>query len=92
MSGRCPILECPFHAGPLYVVGIDVFQQPWRHQGFSYVLVCVDHFSRFTVLAPLPNKPVTTVAHALVFYLICRNMSTRVLLSDNESECKNQVL
>ncbi len=46
-----PILEYPLPAGPFDVVGIDLLQLPRSIQGSIYVLVCVDHFSRFTVLA-----------------------------------------
>ncbi len=73
-----PILEYPLPARPFNVIGIDLLQLPRSHQGSSYVLVCVDHFSRFAVLAPLPNKSATTVAHALVSHLICPYTTPRV--------------
>ena len=87
------ILEYPLPAGPFDVVSTDLLQLPRSHQGSLNVLVCVNHFSRFTVLAPLSNKSTTTVAHAIVSYLICPYTTTpRVLLSDNGTEFKNQVL
>ncbi len=87
-----PILEYPLPARPFDVIGIDLLQLPRSHQGSSYVLVCVDHFSRFTVLAPLSSKSATTVAHALCSHLICPYTTPRVLLSDNGTEFKNQIL
>ncbi len=87
-----PILEYPLPDGPFDVVGIDLLQLPRSTQGSVYVLVCVDHFSRFVVLTPLPNKSATTVAHALVSHLFCPYTTPRVLLSDNGTEFKNQVL
>ncbi len=87
-----PILEYPLPAGPFDIVGIDLLQLSRSIQGSIYVLVCIDRFSRFTVLAPLPNKSATTVAHAIVSHLICPYMTPRVLLSDNGAEFKNQVL
>ncbi len=87
-----PILEHPLQARPFDVVGIDLLQLPRSIQGSIYVLVCVDHFSRFTVLAPLPNKSATIVAHAIVSHLFCPYTTPRFLLSDNGTEFKNQVL
>ncbi len=59
-----PILEYPLPAGPFDVVGIDILQLPRSIQGSIYVLVCV-------VLAPLPKKSATTVAHVTVSLLFC---------------------
>ncbi len=87
-----PILDYPLPTKPFDVIDIDLLQLPRSHQGSSYILVCVDHFSRFTVLDPLPNKSATTVAHALVSHVICPYMTPRVLLSDNGTEFENQIL
>ncbi len=87
-----PILEYPLPAGPFVVIGIDLLQLPRSHHGSSYVLVCVDHFSKFTVLASLPNKSATAVAHAFVSHLICPYTTPRVLLRDNGTEFKNLIL
>ncbi len=92
LPGVCLVLKRRVRQTPFDVVGIDLLQLPRSHQGSPYVLVCVDHFSRFTVLAPLPNKFATTVAHALVSHLICPYTTARVLFSDNGTEFKNQIL
>ncbi len=86
------ILEYPLPAGPFDVVGIDLLQLPRSTEGSAYILVCVDHFSRFVFLAPLRNKSAVTVAHAIVSHLICPYTTPRILLSDNGTEFKNQIL
>ncbi len=86
-----PIFEYPLSAGPFDVVGIDLLQLPCSIQGSTYVLVCVDHFCCFTVLAPLSDKFATIVAHAIVSHLICPYTTPRVLLRDNGTEFRNQV-
>ncbi len=77
-----PILEYSLPAGSSDVIGIDLLQLPRSIQGSIYVLVCFDYSSRFTFLAPLPNKSATTMAHAIASHLICPYMTSRVL-SDN---------
>ncbi len=78
-----PILEYPTPYGPFDTVAIDLLKLPRSHQGSAYVLVSVDHFSRFVVLAPPPNKSATAVAHALVSSLLCSSTTPSVLLSNN---------
>lgn len=88
-----PILEYPPPERPWDVVAIDVLQLSVRsRQGSKYVLVMVDHFSRYVVLAPLYDKSAKAVAHALVTNLFCPYSAPRVLLSDNGTEFRNNVL
>ncbi len=71
---------------------MDFLRLPRSTQGSVYILLCVDHFSRLVVLAPLRNTSAVTVAHAIVSHLICPYTTPRVPLSDNGTEFKNQVL
>ena len=87
-----PILGYPTPDSPFDTVAIDLLQLPRSRQGSTYVLVCVDHFSRFVILAPLPNKSAPYVAHALVSHLLCPYTTPSVLLSDNGLELKYEVL
>ncbi len=91
-TSTAPILEYPLPAGPFDVVGIDPLQLPRSTQGSVYILVFVDHFSRLVVLAPLRNKSAVTVAHAILSHLICPYTVPRVILSDNGTKFKNQIL
>ncbi len=74
------------------MAGIDLLQLPRSTQGSVYILVYIEHFNRFAVLAPLRNKSPVTVAHAIVSHLICPYTTPRVLLSGNAKEFKNQIL
>ena len=92
VSSPAPILEYPPPAKPWDVVSIDLLQLPHSRQGSKYLLVCVDHFSRFVVLAPLRDKTARCVAHALVSSLFCPYSTPRVILSDNGAEFRNHIL
>ena len=87
-----PIGEYPTPNKPWDTVSIDLLSLPKSHQGSNYMLVCVDHFSRFVVLAPLSTKSADEVAHRLITHLICPYTTPKVLLSDNGSEFRNDVL
>ncbi len=87
-----PILEYPPPDRPWDVVSIDLLQLSASHQGSRDLLVCVDHLSRYVVLAPVKDKSAKSVAHALRTHLICPFSTPRVLLSDNRTEFRNQLL
>ncbi len=56
-----------------------------------YILMCVDQFSRFLVLAPLNDKTATRVAHVLVTHVLWLHSSPQILLSVNGTEFRNAV-
>ena len=86
-----PMLEYPPPSYPMEVVGIDLLTLSPSRQGSRYLLVCVDHLTRYTVLAPLQNKTAEAVAHALVTQVFLKHGSPKVILSDNGLEFKNSV-
>ncbi len=88
MKGTAPILQYTLPEAPWDVVSIGLLQLP---HGSRYLLVYVDHLTRFVVFAKLKNKTATVVAHALVTHLL--SFSTpRVILSDNGAEFGNAVV
>ncbi len=91
-SGTAPIHEYPPPNRPWEVVSIDLLQLPPSTQGSKYLLVMVDMFSRYVVLAPIKDKTAQNVAHALITKLICEYSAPRVLLSDNGAEFRNRLL
>ncbi len=54
------------HSGVSDVVGLDLLQLPCSSHGSGYILVCVDPYSWFVVLALLRGKSAGFVAQALV--------------------------
>ncbi len=92
MKGPAPILQYLLLEAPWDVVSIDLLQLSQSHHGSRYLLVCVDHLTRFVVLAPLKNKTATLVAHALVNHLICPFSTPLVILSDNGAGFRNAVV
>ena len=86
-------LHKPTPSGPFETITIDRLKLAHSHQGSLYVLVCLDHFSCFLIMAPLPNTFPESVAHACSFsYLICPYTTSSVLLNDNTTDFKNQLL
>lgn len=61
-----PIVQYPTPARLFETIAIDLLQIHKSHQGSTYVLVCVDNFISYVVLASLPKKSATIVVHALV--------------------------
>ncbi len=84
MSGEAPMLQYPLPVAPWDIVSIDLLQLLQTQYGSQYLLVCVDHFTKYVVLAPLKGKSATQAAHALVTHF-CPFSTTHVMLSDTFS-------
>lgn len=67
-------------------------QLPPSYQGCIYVVIVVDMFSRYVILAPIKEKTARAVAHAVVTKFICGHSAPRVILRDNGAEFRNYVL
>lgn len=101
---RCQV--CPLHKGstsaPTAALTYNIPDRPLRHvsvdvlSGFStsskYLLVCIDVFSRFCDLVPIPDKSVNTVAHAFLERIIYRHNSLDEFILENGTEFNNSVL
>ena len=80
---------------PFKVWQIDLFRPlPPSGQGLTYVLTCIDMFSRYLVTIPLANKDTISVASALtqVFtkYGVCQTLISD-MGSENISKCMKEV-
>ena len=87
-----PNLSYPIPHAPWDSLSVDVLKLPLTENGFKYLLVCIDSFSRFCILVPLKDKSARSVARALIDEVICRYSSPKVLLSDNGTEFNNSLL
>ncbi len=56
------MLQYPVPEEPWDIVSIDLLQLPKSQYGSRYLLVCVDHLTRYVVLAPLKDKTATAGA------------------------------
>lgn len=81
---------------PFEVWQIDLYGPlpPSQSQGFTYVLTCIDMFSRYLVTIPLANKDTLSVASGLI-QLFTKYGVCKTLLSDlgteNTSKCMKEV-
>ncbi len=91
VARQVPIQSYPIQSEPWDTVAIDLSQLPLT-TGHKYILVVIDHLSRFCILVPLKDKQVTSVARALIDELFCKYNTPKVLLSDNGTEFNNQIL
>ncbi len=72
VSRPVPIKSYPIPNEPWETVAIDLLTLPVTTEGHKYLLVAIDHFSRFSVLVPLKDKQAKSVARALIDELFCK--------------------
>ena len=69
--------------GPFVRVGVDIVGPfPVTDRGNKYILVAIDHFTRWVEGYALPNMETVTLARTLVDEFICRHGAPDMLLSD----------
>ncbi len=73
-------------------VAVDLIKLPLTTEGHKYLMVTINHFSRFCILVPLKEKQAASVARALIGAVFCKFNTPRTLLLDNGSEFNSQVL
>eukprot|EP01040_Poterioochromonas_malhamensis_P027184 gene27184-biopygen3623 len=74
------------------MVGVDTLTiTPPDKNGFKYLVVIVNHFTKFAVLVPTKTKDALTVAHALFTYFATFGL-VDCIISDPGSEYENQLL
>jgi transposase InsO family protein len=71
------------------VIGMDILSLTRTVEGFKYVLVAVDHFTRFAWVRPLKDKGMDSVLAAFIDMALPAS-TPRVLVTDNGTEFKNE--
>ena len=78
-------------SGPWHTVAIDLYGP--LNDGFEderYVLVMMDHFTKYVVLCALRDKRAATVARKVQKYLLCQFGIPKRIITDNGTEFKGQ--
>ena len=84
---RYPVPPRPWHTISVDLVG----RLPTTADKHKFILVCVDHLTRYTVAVPLKSKSAKEVAMALARNF-CEHGIPLILLSDNGTEFNNKLL
>ena len=88
-----PILTYDIPERPFQRVSIDVLSGFLPTvSGNRYILVCIDNFTRYCELVPIPDKSAVTIARAFNAHILCRHDTPVELMSDNGTEFVNDVL
>ena len=78
---------------PWEKVGVDLMGPlPQSYAGHTYILVAVDHFSKYTEILPLKTATSRTVATALVKELFCRYGPPEALVTDNGPQFRGKAM
>ena len=86
------MISYPIPQKPWERVHIDTLELPMSENGYKYLFVAIDYFSRYCILKPMINKKAETVA-TMVFDEIITNFTTpSAIITDNGSECNNKIL
>ena len=87
-----PLQLCLYHH-PFHTLGINfVGELPASASRNTWILTIVYPFSNFLCAIPVPNKTVTTTAHALLHEVLLSFSFPAVLQNDRGSEFRNAVM
>ena len=78
-------INMPFNF-PRALIAMDIAYLPWTSNGYRYVLIIVDLFSKFMEAIPMKNQESATIAEALQYGWFHRYGYPLALLSD---QCPN---
>jgi transposase InsO family protein len=81
-----PILPVSVPHGPWEFIGVDITGPfPMTSRNNQYILVVMDHFTRWAEAFPITDQTTETIADKILTGIICRYGLPRVILSDRGS-------
>jgi Integrase zinc binding domain/Integrase core domain len=78
--------------GPMDRLHIDLCGPFPRSNGFTWILTCIDAFTRYLTAVPLKEKTAKVVARALMENVFCKLGMARQIVSDLGPEFQNSIL
>ena len=72
----------------MHQIGVDICRLP-EVDGFNYLVVCIDYFTKWSEAKPLKEKAAQFVAH--LYEIICRHGCIQVQINDQGREFVNEV-
>lgn len=88
-----PLQEFEEVSTPFERVGMDILGPlPTTTTGNKYVLVCVDHLTKYAEITALPDQKAETVARAFVETVVLRHGVPRQLLTDQGSNFVSRLM
>ena len=90
---KAPISKYPVITIPFEQLHFDILGPlPMTKDGFKYIIVYVDRFTRYTIIDKLKDRTATSVAISLIEKVICIFTTPSTLLSDNALEFVSKLL
>ncbi len=85
------MLTYPIPEKPWERIHIDTLELPMSENGFKYLFVAIDYFSRSCILQPIENKRAGTIALVLYSRIIADFTTPRSIIIDNGSEFNKKI-
>ncbi len=87
------MLSYPIREKPWDRINFDTLEMPLSENGFKYLLVIIDYFSRFCNLQPIQNKKAETVATTIFQKkLFFHTQPQKSIITDSDPEFNNTIL
>ncbi len=87
-----PMLNYPIPHKPWERIHSNTLELPLFENGFKYLLVIIDYFSRYCILQPIQNKKAETISTTILEKVICPYTTPKTIITDIGLEFNNAIL